>query len=316
MISSPQEFHLSLDCSLAAGYGENGFVFQENNKLDLDFTIPRQNNESHIELWLFPDRSETPPNQVMEIQLLAIPSIRKREYVIRVLWDTNVDCVSFNLTAMSRRIFNFMIKRNLTESDLTVKMELIKAELISDTIEDSMIGSLRRDLCSSQSQRNSSVPFLVFKNYDENELALSFDDVMLEEDNYTAGVEDEMEDEEETTEEPGKENLAVERCSKVPFLVDLVEVYGDFIKAPTITDIGLCSGRCKLFLDSNLFSKHAEVKERLKLLPGGKSLRLSNYEPTCTPVQFKPLHTLISLKNSSAVIIQIPDLVVDRCACE
>lgn len=307
---------------LAAGYSENGFVFLENNKLDLNFTIPRQNTEeghsTHVELWLFPDRSETPPNQVMEIQLIAIPSTHKREYTIKFLWDTNVDCVSLNLTSVSRRIFNVLNRKNLNESGLTVKMELIKAEPTSDTIEDSMIGSLRQDLCTSQSRRNSSVPFLVIKNYDENELALSFGDAMLEEQdraNYTDGIEST----EEETEEPERENIAAEfqkRCSRVPFLVDLVEVYGDFIKAPAVTDIGLCSGRCMLFLDSSIFSKHAEVKERLKLLPGGEALRLSNYEPTCMPVQFTPLHTLISLKNSSEVIVQIPDLVVEKCACE
>lgn len=297
--------------SLAAGYSERGFVFDETNFVDLEFTIHKESATGtkgsgfpQVEVWLFPDRSLTPTNRVLDIRFLVQanvpPATNPRSYQPRILWNTTEDCVYLNLTRLSKRILKLI--RN--ESTVKLRVEVTRLAESNERIENDHINVARRDLCACLSQRRSNNSFLIIKNYDEssvpftppNAVAVSKRDVSeIDHVNVSA-------------------DAFINSCGVVPLIADLTEVYGDFIKAPTLTDVKDCSGRCTLLLDRPVFTKHGEIKERLKLLPGGEAL--SNFQPCCMPVRFKPLHVLIRLKDKSEVIVQMPDLVVDKCACQ
>lgn len=290
----------------------DGFSFEATNQIELEFTIPKQSTVAcpDVELWIFPDRSQTPRNRIMEIYYLArarIPQVSSsRSHQFSVLWNTSEDCVHLNLTGLSKKISRILQRRNLNESDVSVEVEIVRMIHRNIQMESGIIEALKRDLCSSLAQRETNSSFLIIKNYDESKTQHVFTKYNL----------------------PPPPSKAVQKrniaeiltvstsgsCSTVPFVVNLTAVYGDFIKGPIVTDIRDCSGRCTLLHDGKRFSKHGEIKEMLKLLPGGDFL--STYEPTCTPVQFRPLHILIELQDKSDAIVQLSDLLVDKCVCQ
>lgn len=276
----------------------------------LEFKIPSQGTEvedQDTELWIIPDKSQVPKNKVMEIRFLVEANIPQasngRSYQSHLFWDTNEDCVVFNLTGLSKKIYRVLQKRNLNDSNVSVTVEITKMVESDSKIENNTINILHRDLCSALSQKETNTSFLIVKNYNEMDTPrltrwYSRRDTSAVSGNFsTESIES-----------------SVASCETVPLVVNLTQVYGDFIKAPTVTDIKDCSGRCTLHLDGKYFSKHGEVKERLKLLPGGEML--SSFEPSCKVIQFRPLHVLINLQDKSDVIIQLCDLVVDKCACQ
>lgn len=276
--------------------------------MNLTFTIPIQSSSGDevpsVELWFFPDRAHIERNRILEVTFRVMANVfgtsNSRNDDPRETWDTNEDCFVLNMTTLSKKISRVLQKRNLNESKVHVSVEVINTRTRDSLSGNSTRRALNQDLCSVLSTRGTNDSFLVIKNYQEHfgpmvGVSTEFPSLAVE-----------------PNPRPTKDNS--EGCRVVPLVVNLAEVYGSFIKGPTRTDIKDCSGKCTL-LQRSLFSKHAEVKERLKLLPGGEEL--SNFKPTCIPMDLKPLHILISImEDTSGVIVQLPDLIVERCACQ
>ena len=292
--------------ALITGYSDWGFSFEETHKLVLEFEIPYQSKTDdypEVELWLFPDKSRVEPNTVEEITFLVKANVTEvsitRTSQGAVLWDTREDCITLNLTILSKRVYKLMKKKNLNESNVSLVVEITRTRTILTTLEYNHIRSLNRNFCSFLSNRITNDSFLVIKNYDEKiekrkKRNIKFSDASP------------------NVNEPTIINTN-NCCNKSNLVVNLAEIYGDFVKGPTNINIWDCTGECTLASNSNLFSHHATVKERLKLLPDGEVL--TNYQPRCTPVAFMPLHVLFSVKDKSDVIVQLLDLVVEKCAC-
>lgn len=264
-----------------------------------------------MELWLFPDKSLIPANRTLELsflfQALVPPATNPRSDQQTIFWNTNEDCMYLNLTALSKKILKIIQKRMLNQSNVKLKVEVTRVEESSQGIANNMLNAARHDLCASLSQRTSNNSFLIIKNYDDSSTTF-----VTPQPGPTRAVS--KRDVAEINLNVSRDAILINPCGVVPLVVDLIQVYGNFIKAPTVTDVKDCSGRCTLLLDRLAFTKHGEIKERLKLLPGGETF--SNFEPCCKPVAFKPLNVLIRLRDKSEVIVQLPDLVVDKCACQ
>ena len=292
---------------IAAGFYESNFIIDETHQIDLEFAVPKQSIEGfpQVELWIFPNKSLVQPNKVLElgfvVQARVPTATNPRSSQPTVLWNTNEDCVCLNLTTLSKKILRILKKGSVNESSVRLQVEVVR---VLETSQTSRAANniVQQDLCASLSQRSSNDSFLIIKNYNDSNLS------PLSNPNLTRSKRD-------VDEVPSPPNVKfINPCGVVPLAVNLSEVYGSFIKAPVVTDVKDCSGRCTLVLDRLAFTKHGEMKERLKLLPGGEVF--SDFEPCCMPVKFKPLHVLIRLKDESEVIVQLPDLVVDECACQ
>ena len=300
-----------------AGFGENGFTFEETNNIMLYFPIPKVNTTGEgpdVELWVLPDMTFVPQNKLVKITWRAEATIpqayNSRTYTDSLIWDTNEDCVCFNLSILSRKISKILQKKNHNETNMTLEVNLVRIEEVESQQDDSSFDPFHQDLCAALATRETNDSFLVIKNYDEEYIREEFatnptpinkrsvaqlsltniSDVSLPERKIEKG------------------------CSVKSLIVNLTEVYGEFMKAPIITDVRDCSGRCTLLHDSSMFTRHGEIKERLKFLPGGEAL--SNYEPSCMPIKFNPLLVLIGLQPKSEVIVQMLDVVVDTCICQ
>ncbi len=300
------------------GFSNQGFSFGVTNKLKLVFTIPKLSDEIRyvpaVELWIFPNLSGVSRNKIVEMTFIALASIPQasddRTDTFSQTWNTNEDCVSLDLTGLNKKIYRVLHKKNLNESTVTLTIEIIARKTITSTMESNL---LNHDLCSALSERSTNDSFLVIKNYN-GEIAPASVGVDAGEESETESdiiiVGDEEGDEMlNSTANPSD----LDACRVVPLVVNITDLY-DFIEAPVQTNIGDCSGKCSLSLHRELFSQHAEIKERLKLLPGGEAL--SEYSPKCMPVHLSPLHALISLHSRSKVIVQFPDTVVDQCICQ
>lgn len=151
--------HLQLLGFFGAGTSENGFVFNETNQVDLVFTVPKQLREGypHVELWLFPDKSLTPANRILELsflfQALVPPATNPRSDQHTILWNTNENCVYLNLTALSKKILKIIQKRMLNESNVRLEVEVTRVEESSQRIENDTLDTARQDLCASLSRR-------------------------------------------------------------------------------------------------------------------------------------------------------------------
>ena len=269
---------------------------------------------------MFPDKSRIHEHKILDINALVFATLpltnNPKRDSISVLWGTREDCVSLNLTDLSKKISKVLQKKNVNESMVTVDIQ-IGAVLERSSIPEDSARAVNRDLCSALVQRQSNDSFLIIKNYNEATVPR-----LVRDTSYSGrrrrDVSSQEYDHQETHQQPnnvtGATEKAVRTCELVPLVVNLTETYGTFIKAPILADIKDCAGRCALMLDGEVFSKRGALKERLKLLPGREYL--SSYEPSCTPIRFKPLHLLISLENStSEVIVQMSDLVADQCKC-
>lgn len=283
--------------------------------MELEFLIPKQNltgGGPPVELWVFPDKSSlTSRSRLLRLSFLAMANIPQaynpRSDQSSFLWDTNQDCISINMTNLSKKISKVLQKRNLNESNVVLTLEITRVEEITDAdIANTTLDALHRDICSSMQQRQSNDSFLVIKSYDDQEVFAERPPAYSVQKREAPEVPSNATEEGTDKEEHG--------CSVVPLVVNLKEVYGSFIKAPVVTDIRDCSGRCTLLHDGSKFSKHGEVKERLKFLPGGESF--ASYQPSCMPIRFRPLHMLIKLQSKSYVIVQMLDLWVEECACQ
>lgn len=249
-------------------------------------------------------------NTVEDIAFLAKASMaevsnpRTEQGIIR--WNTREDCVVLNLTNLSKKIYKVLQRRNLNESNVSMVIEITRKVTRRITLENDPAHSLQHNICSDLSQRSTDDPFLVIKNYDEK-----MADVI--------GNRGERQDITSNTIHSVSEMNTVNAtspnncCNKSSLVVNLAKIYGSFVKGPTDINIWDCTGECTITSNSNLFTHHATVKERLKLLPKGEAL--SDFQPHCTPVAFKPLHVHFSVQNKSDVIVQLLDLVVGKCGC-
>jgi hypothetical protein len=296
---------------MTTGITNEGLIMEETKMMYLNFTIPKQSTvpSPFIELWLFPDKSHAPPNKTLELRFLIqafIPptTTKPKSTQQTFLWNTNEDCVYLNLTFFSNKLLRVIQNKRLNESNVKLKVEVYRRQESDQDIQNSTINISRQDLCASLSHRRSNNSFLIIKNYDESTAPLVIPQSNRVSKRDILQVE---------PSEPSETTFTTP-CRVVPLMANMTEVYGDFIRHPILTDIKDCSGRCTLLLDRPSFTKHAEIKERLKLLPGGEVL--SKAEPSCMPIAFKPLYVQIKLKGSSDVIVQFQDLVVDRCACQ
>lgn len=292
------------------GYSDRGFSIDGTNKLELEFTIPRQTTATNfpdVELWIIPDKSGVEPNSKMIIKFLARADISEasnpRTDQGEATWNTRDDCVVLNLTILSKKIYKVLQKRSLNESNVSLVIEITRTEMKPINDRNDSMNSRPHDFCSALSQRRTNDSFLVIKNYDEKG-----DNVMINwrKKRDTASIDAIHSSKLITTSQTNC-------CNRTSLVVNLTEVYGAFMKGPAEIDIGECTGECAMTSNSNLFSYHAIVIERLKRLPKGKAL--SEFVPRCTPVAFKPLHVLFGVQDNSNVIVQLPDMVVGKCAC-
>lgn len=301
---------------MAAGYSDNGIILQDSYDTTFHFNIPNHNSNSipRVELWLFPDKSRVTENRIVEVNLVSYVDIetqnnKKHSIPTRFLWDTTDDCAAVDLTELSKKIYKHLDRRNLNDTNVNVELE-IGSVIPRSTIEMTPKRALDRELCNAMAQRRTNESFLIVKNYIEEPVS----GVVAESRRRRRRQSSEV-DEPQAIIPPTSAPTGTPRtCELVPLMVNLTELYGSFLKEPKVTDIKDCSGKCALTLNERVFSKHAEVKERLKLLPGREYL--SSFEPLCTPIKFKPLLLLIALQEKSTVIAQMSDLVADKCSCQ
>lgn len=304
---------------MSPGTSENGLVIEETNQIDLVFTIRQyiEEADTHVpqaDLWIFPDMSVAPANEVMELEFLVqtfIPAHSRRSsrwsyYYSGIMWNTNDSCINLDITYHSEKISNYLKRRKMNESSVRLEVEIVWVESSESAIQESTASRMRGEYCAAISQqKNSNDSFLIIKNYNETSVSFGLSSTPANGISKRAVLEQVVHD------SPVRDDIA---CRVVPLVVNLATIYGNFIKAPTITDVKDCSGQCVLHLNRGRFTKHGETKERLKLLPGGETL--SNFEPRCMPIRYRPLNVLIRLRDKSEVIVQMPDLVIDKCACQ
>ena len=271
----------------------------------MEFAIPRESNGKNfpnVELWIFPDKSTVEPNTVKEISFGAKVGIagamNPRHDQGIMLWDTRENCITINLTNLSKKIYKVLQKRNLNESNVSLTFEVIRTRTRHIILEDDPIRSLHHNFCSVLSQRSTNDTFLIIKNYDEKVTDVITD---LKTSDPVHNVN------ELNSANPNS------CCNRSSLVVNLTEIYGKLVKEPLDINIWDCTGECTASSNCNLFTHHASVKERLKLLPKGESL--SHFQPHCTPMMFKPFHVLFGVQASSDVIVQLLDLVVEKCGC-
>lgn len=284
----------------------------------MNFSIPKQSIEGdltpQVELWLFPNKSQVPANTVMEVvfHLTAFifkpRSISSREDVVTAFWNTSHDCMHLNLTRLGSRLSRPLQKRSTNESIVTINGTITYLDENTDTV-TARQSAVYNDLCTVLSPRTSSRPFLVIKNYCEHEFVPCNQDMHSTQRREISGV-DQTGEIAQAPEETITAREGDSACKIVPLIVNLAEVYGEFIMAPREIDVKDCSGQCN---NGRIFSKHTEVKRRLRLLPGGENLPY--FEPSCVPSEFKPIYMAIMLKDDSDIIVQMPDLLVEGCQC-
>lgn len=299
---------LSLSIPAGQGVSEDGFQFAGGNILQLQFTIPKQRDAestiSKAELWLFPNMQSVPPGKLLKITLVATVTLphanSPRRQSFSHSWKTDEGCVPLDMTSLTKKISNYLRKRGLTESNVTVQIEVVQTQQYDLTLTDSNVGLGRNYLpiCQDLRARTSNTSFLVVKYFDEASRG-STTNGSLSSSRYNK------------REAPSVESKSkVDNCSLTNMVVNLTEAYGQFVVAPISKDIKDCQGNCQI-TNFDRFSSHALLKERLRWMTGQDESELS---VSCVPIAFEPLELLIH-QESHFLIVEFPDMIAKECGC-
>ena len=281
------------------GVSENGFDFAQGHSLNFFFTVPKQKDANTIhkaELWVFPHVQSTEPGNVINLEILIIASLshakKNRHLIVKYPWRTEEGCIPLDVTLLARRISNSLTSKGLNETNVTVKLEVVKAATRLARPGEGGSGDLL-PLCNALQTRTNNNPFMIMKYYDEPETTT--DEVLLSKrqvPNMSTGRQE-------------------SNCTLTSLVVSLKEVYGTFLVAPQIADIKNCQGGCT-FGRYQSFSSHALVKDRLNWMSGGEHPR--GLSVSCVPTELSPLELLI-YERGYFIIVEFPDMVAEKCAC-
>lgn len=294
------------------GNVEDGFTFQEGNTFNILFTIPRQKGATTIqnaELWLFPSQqyqATFKTGTVIEMTLFVLINLahakQPRREAMEVTWNTDMDCIPLSMTSLSKKISKNLRKRDLERANITVSIEVVRinsqSSQLTVPINSSYVG-----ICNALSEKTSNTPFLVVKYYSDEPFSTYISSGSFQ----PPGSNKQKRDIDHL--EVGESNRP-SNCSVVPLIVDLTEVYGSFIVKPQRLDISDCYGSCNVLLNSDSFSHHATILERLKLVKGGDVKR----EVGCVPIAYKSQDLLI-YQWRYYVLVEFRDMIVTKCAC-
>ena len=287
------------------GVSDDGFQFAGGNILELQFTIPKQRDAestiSKAELWLFPNMQSVTPGKLLEITLIATVTLphanSPRRQAFSYSWKTDETCVPLDMTSLTKKISNYLKKRGLAESNVTVQIEVVQTKQYDLTLTNSHdgLGKNYLQICQDLQARKSNISFLVVKYYDEG----SATNGTLSSSRHNR------------REAPSvQSNSKVGNCSIVSMVVNLTEAYGRFVIAPITEDIRDCQGNCQI-TDLDRYSSHALVKERLRWITGKDE---NKWSVSCVPTAFEPLELLIH-QESHFLIVEFPDMIAKRCGC-
>ena len=196
------------------------------------------------------------------------------------------------------KISNSLRNKGLNETNVTVKLEVVKATTRSASPGEGGYDDLL-PVCDKLQTRTNNDPFMIMKYYRLETANEGF---------TTDG-----------TPSVGKRQVSnmtsgrpLERnCTLTSLVVSLKDVYGAFLVAPLLADIRNCQGGCT-FSDYRSFSSHAQVKDRLNWMSGGEHPR--GLSVSCVPTELSPLELLIYRKDYF-IIVEFPDMVAEKCAC-
>lgn len=295
---------------------ERGFLVENSNTLSLLFTIPKQRDGNMIqkaELWIFPDMTsslatfQSPVTVAMLATAHLANSRRPRTDSFTFTWKPEEGCIPIDLTQLTLKLARKISSEEQDEVNVTITLEVLDAFVTGQStslVTEGGCGDLL-PACISLQQRTSNTPFLVIKYFTYNG------------ESKVAGVEGEGEEgEQEEGASDAKRHLPGRRreapddgnCKLERLLVNLTDIYGDFVVRPLQADIRDCSGTC----DSSqfkLYSSHALVKERMNYFTGDAGLSVC-----CSPSEFEPLELLI-YQDGYFLIVEFSDLVATKCSC-
>lgn len=302
------------------GFYESGFEFAERNKLQFVLTIPKEKGiaiVSSAELWLFPNLDALrEPATLLKMTLLVevtLPeaNMPRRQQIIYT-WRTDESCVVLDMTALTKRITNFMRKHNPEETNATISVEVVtvgESGLQNSTLEEGLRNVQLVATCDQLNQsRSENTPFLAVKYYNDSEMGGT--EYSSDEEEWQRTARDTVVSSSSSpasSEDAESQSQPSGNCSLVPLLANLTEVYGGFVIQPQVEDIKACKGTCSGF---QRYSTHALVKERLNWLSGG----LNRLTVTCVPTAFKPLEFLI-FQNGYLLIVKFRDIIAQECGC-
>lgn len=301
---------------LYTGNVEDGFEFRPGNTFQLLFTIPRQKEATTIknaELWLFPSlqyQQSFPEDTIVEMKLIVKVNLahakQPRESPMKMTWDTRVDCIPLKMTVLSKKISNNLRKNNLEEANITVTIEVLQTVSQRPFPTDHVnMTSSNIDICDGLAERRTNTPFLVVKYYSDE----VYNAYMSS--GYSLGMQPVPDSKTKRDLLPVlRDSAGHSNCSIVPLVADLTEIYGSFIIKPRRLDISDCHGSCNSLSNSNSFTQHATIVDKLKLKKGGDFIR----DICCVPVAYKSQRLLI-FQSHYFVLVEFKDMIVTECAC-
>jgi len=216
-----------------------------------------------------------------------------RREIFDVLWNTSSDCLTLNLTSLSRKVSRNIEKRLLKQANITVTIDIADITHLENIPAQPREDDYLTDMCSSLSSKESKTPFLVVKYFATN-----------------AVQSDRQELRSRRTTLPTNTQGTNGSCVVVPMIVDLTKIFGDSIVEPKILDVSNCQGSCDLLGNGVAFSNHATIIQRFKLLNGGESPR----DVSCVPTKYVPQKLIISQENYY-VLTEFQEMIVTECGC-
>ncbi len=288
---------LSFLC-VCTGNVSEGFSMKPGNTFKMEFSVPQKTESSYIqsaELWIFPHLNTQPEGIFQRLTLLISAELehasRPRKEVLDIVWDMRMDCISLNITSLGRKISRNLQKNKLEQANISVSVELVSSsgDIAVPTTNDII------NKCSAVADKQSNNPFFVLKYYVEQPLDLL----------TVSSRQRKM-----ATASPSSDST---NCSLVPLIADLTSIFGESIIAPKTVNIYDCAGYCNLLRNSDDFSLHAILLERLKQ----KDPIASQYQrkASCVPIAYKPESLLFYEGEKMLVIVEFPKITVTHCGC-
>ena len=290
------------------GMTDDGFTFINGNILTFQLLVPKQKEENNIqkaELWLFPDMKTAEPGQLVDIYLSVTASIPRtrhpRREALVYTWVPEESAIPLDLSSLTRKISRSVQKSGVSESNVTLQIEVLDARVYpAEQATKTNIGcKALLPECNALQIRTNNNPFLVIKYYTYND----GDTGSFTTDGTTtlSG--------QNKRQAPGGTPGSSTNCTLSPLVVNLSDVYGQFIIAPPSADIGNCAGTCAVS-SYQKYTSHALVKERVNWLTGKEN----NLSVCCVPSILAPLELLI-YQDGYFLIVEFQDMIAKECSC-
>lgn len=267
----------------------------------LQFQLPVESGHRDIdiqksELLLFPNVSEPLPPTVRVELIIATTNFNSPVRRLNYWWDTAESCVALDITQFLKSMFRRQ-PLNGAEIVLRVNVAISRPEsrpestFLQNKSDPSSSGTCAAWLEKKRPPgSSSSTPLIVTKYLTE---AQRKDDIASR-----------------VSRQSGVENQG---CNLTTLFVNVTAIFGDNVIFPTSLNIGNCGGSCEKS-DYDNYSLNARAKRKLRALdPSGATLERT-YAVHCVPNSFESVTFLVSDKDS-IVVMDIPDLVVQSCAC-